>query len=276
MSGATEAELRGRGEAAAAQPPVPGAGRCQSDRWAGRPRSGVLAVAAVCLLVAGAASGHGETELEQGLAALRAGQPEDAIAAYTRAIDSGTLTLPELLSAYTHRCAAQEAAAQHRQAVSDCNAAIQLGSTAAAVFSLRGAAHQGLGRRDAAVADFERAVRLDPDLAAAHYSLGNLRLDGGDPAGAIESYSRAVAAQPDLAAAWHNRGFAHAQRSEWNAAVADYVRCYELGTRSDRAIFNLQDALHQLGLYSGPLDGAANAQLEAAVRAFRSRASAQP
>lgn len=243
-------------------------------RHSGGRRQAVIAAAAT--LVAGAAvlatsPALAETDIEQGQAAGRAGNHDDAVEAFTRAVNSGTLSLSDLVLAYTNLCIEQEARGQHEAAISDCNSAVTLGATQAPIFYNRALAHLALNHTQAGVADLERAVARDPSLAGAHYSLGNLHLDAGELDAAIASYTRAIEAAPRLAEAWHNRGFAHAQQSDFAAAMRDYLQCYDLGLQSDSVIFNIQDALTHLRLYRGDLNGVADAQFNAALQAYRSR-----
>jgi tetratricopeptide (TPR) repeat protein len=109
------------------------------------------------------------------------------------------------------------------------------------------AAHCGLGSvltmqndLDGAIAPFRRALTLDPDFVLAHLNLGHALSRKGDRGRAIAAWRRAHALKPD-ANVRHliesEQGRAHADRREWQQAVACYVRAKEVDPKEDDSNF---------------------------------------
>lgn len=177
-------------------------------------RSFLLVSAGVVLLAAGAAvAGAQDTEkspemalVETAYRELTAGRSADAIASYTRAIESQSLP-PELVAnALLNRALANQNLGRHEAAVNDYSAAMESGDMPpplrAVVFYNRGLSEQALGRPALAIEDFTSALLLDPELAQAYLSRASVLRQSGQYLFALGDYEKALRyshAEPHLA-----------------------------------------------------------------------------
>ena len=137
---------------------------------------------------------------------LTAGRSADAIASYTRAIESRDLA-PELLAnALLNRALANQNLGRHAAAVDDYTLAIRAGDMPpplrAVVFYNRGLSQQKLERPAQAIEDFTSALMLDPELAQAYLSRANVLRQAGQYLFALGDYEKALRyshAEPHLA-----------------------------------------------------------------------------
>ena len=133
-----------------------------------------------------------EDEVNRGNALVKSGEPDDAIASYSNAIQ----LKPDLADAYFNR----------------------------------GYAYGESGNSDRAIADYSEAIRLKPNDAEAYYNRGYAYGEKkGDHDRAIADYSEAIRLKPDFAKAYHNRGVAYGKKGEKSNADADFAKAKELG-----------------------------------------------
>ncbi|MBF0340484.1 MAG: SPOR domain-containing protein [Magnetococcales bacterium] len=167
--------------------------------------------------------------LEAGRVALRAGQLEEAVEAFTRMLntDAGREGTGERrLGALEGRCDAltRQALLQKRvepalRAVEDCSAALREQANLGRVWRLRGLARLAAGQPEQALINFNHALRLDPADGVALRNRGVVLLGLGRLAEAEGDFQRAGRIDPDQA--WHhfNRGVVHARNHRNNEAV---------------------------------------------------------
>lgn len=93
----------------------------------------------------------------------------------------------------------------------------------------------------------ERAIELRPDAAAYHSNLGNARRALGDNAGAMRAYRHALELDPQLLDALSNLGAALRERGELVEARAVLERAYALQPRHAAVLNNLAATLDGLG-----------------------------
>ncbi len=161
---------------------------------------------------------EGDDFFRSGLALLREGQYESAIADLTEAISKQ----PSRVDAYTARAEAYNAQRQTSEAYADYlraaeiyqiqnnfnqsitafTKAIELAPGEIAPLLGRGNAFLNKGEHIAATADFESAVRLDEKNVQAHFGLGRTRFEQGYYKKAIDHFKDARALEPDNAAVY--------------------------------------------------------------------------
>lgn len=152
-------------------------------------RSFLLVSTGAVLLAAGAAvAGAKDTNkppeialVEAAYRQLTAGRSADAIASYTKAIESQKLPAELVANALLNRALANQNLGRDGKAVEDYSAAMNSQTMApplrAVVYYNRGLSQQKLGQLAAAIEDFTSALLLDPELAQAYLSrAGVLRL----------------------------------------------------------------------------------------------------
>jgi tetratricopeptide (TPR) repeat protein len=136
----------------------------------------------------------------RGLAALSAGRPDEALAAF---------------------CAALEGAAA--------------GEERARIRNKCGVALVALRRFAEAREAFEAALEARATFAPALVNLGNLSLEEGRTSEAIARYERAIAADPEYAPAYLNFGIACKRSGRRAEAVRHFRTAARLEARGDRA-----------------------------------------
>ncbi len=156
---------------------------------------------------------EGDDFFRSGLALLREGHYESAIADLTEAINKQ----PSRAEAYAARAQAYNARQQNSEAYADYlrageiyqiqnelnqsisafSKAIELAPGEIAALLGRGNAFLSRGEHIAATADFESAIRLDEKNAQAHFCLGQTRFEQGYYRKAIEHFKDARSLEPD-------------------------------------------------------------------------------
>lgn len=98
----------------------------------------------------------------QGVALADAGQYDEAITEYTKAIELD----PSYAQAYNNRGVAYDNKGQYDLAIADYNKAIELSPNSALFYYNRGFAYSKKGQRDLAISDLNKAIELssDPEL----------------------------------------------------------------------------------------------------------------
>lgn len=111
-------------------------------------------------------------------------------------------------------------------AIAACTRAIESGTYAgldlAKLHNNRGVERKLKGDLDGAIADYGVALALNPGDFFAYNNRANVRRDKGDLAGAIADYGEAVRIEPDYAAAYINRALVHERMGNVEAARADF------------------------------------------------------
>ncbi|MYG06771.1 tetratricopeptide repeat protein [Candidatus Poribacteria bacterium] len=150
-------------------------------------------------------------KLQQGNFLMMVKQMDQAIAAYSRAIELN----PKLAEAYNNRGATYGAKGELDCAIADCNKAIELNPKLADAYYKRGIAHLGKGEFDRALADYSKAIELDPGLAKAYNDLGAVYAKKGELHSAIVNFTKAIELDPDYTEAYINRGITWLYLQEW-------------------------------------------------------------
>ena len=153
---------------------------------------------------------------------------DQAIAACTRAINSGRYSGRQLAALFANRCAELTNMQESDKAIEDCSQAIQLNPNGADAFSNRGGAYRAKGQYDRAIEDYSEAIRLDPNYANAFNNRGNTYNAKGQFDRAIEDFNQAIRLNPNLAIAFYNRGFSWERKNDLQRALVDFKKFSEL------------------------------------------------
>lgn len=158
--------------------------------------SAFLAASVAVAGTAFAAQGNQNSQITEAAKAMAAGDKDLAIANYTVAIDSGSLSGEDLGSALLNRALAYQQSGDVEKAVSDYDRALkQSGLTsdqAATAHYNRGLAQHKLGKLSAAIDDYTAALYSKPDLAQAYYSRGNALRESGQNLFALSDFEKAI------------------------------------------------------------------------------------
>jgi tetratricopeptide (TPR) repeat protein len=146
----------------------------------------------VCLTSPTWAGGLGD--FNAGEDAFYAGNYDEAIRLYTRAIASGELSQEQLSE----------------------------------VYELRGFTWDDKGDYDKAIADYTKAIEIDPKNSYAYINRGVDWYDKGDYDRAIADYTRAIEIDPKNSDAYYNRSLAWDKKGDDDKAKDDYAKAIEL------------------------------------------------
>ena len=134
---------------------------------------------------------------QAGTAWLLAGQPENALASFSAAINLGNAD-SDLLS---DRARAYAMVKNWAGAESDLTKALARDQYRADLLVLRGSARHAMGHKADALADFNQALDMDPHYADALVERGAMKLEAGDVKGARADWQVILATQPRSPAA---------------------------------------------------------------------------
>ena len=126
-------------------------------------------------------------EIGKGLKALAAGDAQQAIEAFKRAVQAA----PQSAEAHNHLGVALDKAGDPEGAITEFRKAISLQLQNAAAYNNVGDLLAKQGNIDAAIDELERAVALKADLAEAHYNLALVLLQKGDRERSRTEFERA-------------------------------------------------------------------------------------
>jgi tetratricopeptide (TPR) repeat protein len=121
---------------------------------------------------------------------------DNAIAACSRQIASGTLKRQDRAQAFNNRGAAYNFKGDYDRAIVDLNEAIQFDPKNASAFVNRGDAYNSKGDYDLAIADYSEAIRLGPKNAVAFINRGLAYNSKGDYDRAIADLNEAIRLDP--------------------------------------------------------------------------------
>ncbi|QEG33684.1 tetratricopeptide repeat protein [Bythopirellula goksoeyrii] len=162
---------------------------------------------------------------EEGMKLLEAEQWDDAVAAFTQAVNIDN-TYAE---AFFGRGEALRNMDDYQAALDSYKAATNIDSKSAKAYNGQAIAERELGLYDLAFNDFNNAIgldRRDPEIAA---NLGDLLVNfRQDPTSALRVLDKAAELDPENAEVYRNRGLAHAQLRHFDEAEADLAKSVEL------------------------------------------------
>ena len=122
--------------------------------------------------------------------------PDKAIEACTRAINSGKIAARDLAQLHYSRGAEWAAKGDHDRAIADFDVAIHLNAQLAEAFYSRGVSWAHKGEPDRAIPDFDAALRLNPKNADAFQSRGTEWLMKGDYKRALADFDASARLDP--------------------------------------------------------------------------------
>ncbi len=188
------------------------------------------------------------TDLEIGIDRLQAGQFPEAIASFTRAIE----TSPG--AAYGNRCLAYLQLGDDENAIADCTAAIEIDRDNLEAYLNRGVAYYRAGKNNDAIADFDRVVSEDPNEFRAYYNRGLVYSQLGDLDKAVNDFDRAIATAGDrpfsLSSIYDDRGVAYLQAKQFDAAKHSFTLALNFDENNASAYYNLGCTCHCLGEFT--------------------------
>lgn len=192
---------------------------------------------------------HGEAYYQRGLAYQRLGKTQEAMADVTQAIQLD----PNHTKAYLLRGNLRFQLGDDQGALDDYNRSIYLDPKQAAAYLNRGSAQAAIGNEQAALLDYNQAIAIDPKLAAAYLNRCLTRSNLDDQSGAIQDCTQAINLQPDYAYAYQNRGLAYRRAGDVQKAIADFNIAIRLDPKDADPHYNRGIARQDLGDQTGAI-----------------------
>ena len=162
--------------------------------------------------------------LNLGICRRRAGEPQPAIQALSRALE----LKPGYARAAFQRGGVYLELGEPERALADFELGLRSAPGDAQAWSQCGAANRALGREGQAATCYERAAQLRPDWAHAHLQAGRARTRNGQAAMALPYLEQALRLAPDDASAHFALGLAHDQLGQFDLALAGLERASAL------------------------------------------------
>ena len=176
-----------------------------------------------------------KTQTEAGLKFAGKGRIEEAVAAFTQAIELDS----SRWETYRLRGIAYARLAQHPSAIRDFNVALLHNPECAGCLYERGTVKMLSGEMAEALNDFSKCVELDPEHAAAYSSRAGIRIRKGHYREALADIGSALLLTPQNPDYLHNRAVILTALGRYGEAIRDYERVIEINPRSAGSYNNL-------------------------------------
>ena len=247
-------------------------------------RRTAAAALTLCFAMTAPALADGVTDGNAGREALLAGNTDEAIRLFSRAIAFGGLTaknqavtlnlrgnaylgrgqtevalddvneslrLSETVDAHFTRAKVFIAQYRFDDAVEDLTRAVAMGGEAADVYALRGHAQLYAGRMDDAFKDLDHALKIQPRYAFALRTRGHAFMNSGQDDKAITDLTMAIAIDPKDSEAYWLRAYAWRYRKkDLPKAVADYTAALKADPNDSTNRTSRADVYEELGRYA--------------------------
>lgn len=164
--------------------------------------------------------------LEQGKQALEAGDIDQAIDAFTKAL---RLSLGNLAEAYLWRGIAHSACQAYALAMNDYQQALNLDPNYADAYAERGTLLRLTNNPNGALNDLNIALSLNPEHLDALYQRALTYSDLRHYSHAIADLNQVLALDSGIAQAYEQRGQLYAQVGDFNRAIDDLERYLRMG-----------------------------------------------
>jgi tetratricopeptide (TPR) repeat protein len=154
---------------------------------------------------------------EKGYALGNAGRHQEAMEAYTRAIELN----PKSALAYGNRGNAYGRLGDHQRAIRDVDRAIELNPKNALAFANRGRTYTRLRDYQQAIRDFDRAIELNPKYAAGYHSRGLAYYYSGKYQKALNDSNKVLEINSEDIIEYSSRGLIYARLGDYQKATND-------------------------------------------------------
>ena len=156
------------------------------------------------------------TPVQKGTAALAAGDYDQAIEAYTQAIQSN----PQDASAYFQRAVAYVKADEDDKAVADLARAIQINPRYRQAYYRRSFIYMIRGNYDQATADLNQAIQINPEFTQAYFRRACVEMMSGQDDPALSDLDRVIEIDPNFSQAYVRRSFAFMLKGDYAQTIA--------------------------------------------------------
>ena len=180
----------------------------------------------------------------RGKAWMTEGDPADAVADYTRAIEldpANVATLKDRALAYTKL-------GEHAKAVEDWTGLLTRQPDNDQFYRFRGTSLLAAGRHGDALADFDKSLEINSGGIDAYLGRAAVYDSLGDQAKARREFERAIAVKPGYLAIYWERAVMAERWGEQNSAIKDY----EMVLKINGVYSHARKALRRLGIEHPP------------------------
>jgi len=196
-------------------------------------------------------------DIERGQDLLAEGEFEDAIEAFTDALEEDArnvdallgrseayaslgearraladaeraLILEESSEAYLVRALALLVDGDFQGALDDLSSAAQLDPENAEAFVLQADIFSALGEVEQALANYDAAIEIEPENANYYYNRGLIYYNSGELDAALEDYNTAIEIDPENPDFYFSRSYVHFDQGDLEATLQDDARVIEL------------------------------------------------
>ncbi|WP_448572759.1 tetratricopeptide repeat protein [Trichothermofontia sp.] len=186
---------------------------------------------------------NSEALAQQGMAALRSGQWESAIAYYQQALPD----YPQPAEIHFHLGYAYHRWGDENRAMEQYQRALSLRPDYPEALCNLGNIMQARQQWETAIAYYHRALAIVPDYADVHNNLGTALFNQDQLAAAIAHYQQALKVKPDHLDAHYNLGNAYVKQRDFTAAIAEYQQVLAQNPNHIEATHNLASCLFKQG-----------------------------
>lgn len=169
----------------------------------------------------------------RGVANLRAGRYDDAIADFNKCLELA----PNYPKAYYNRANAYVMKRDYRKALSDYSVAIIMKPDYSEAYYNRGDLLSSLGEYADAAKDFTAAIKINPRNVKAYNGRGISYAAIGEHDKAITDFSEAIRLKPLYAEAYYNRALAYKLAGDPVKALSDLKQASKQGIKVDRTLY---------------------------------------
>ncbi len=170
------------------------------------------------------------TWVEKANVAFKSGDFKAAINAYTFAIYNDLRNV----RLYVLRGYSYSESGMHREAIADCNHAIELQPDNPANYLARGKCFHKMGNLGRALEDYSLAIKMNPDDPRFRSIRGGLLFERDRYREAIADYTKAIELDPNTIGYYFSRGNCYDSLGDYPRAVEDFTRTIDLdATRAD-------------------------------------------
>jgi tetratricopeptide (TPR) repeat protein len=160
---------------------------------------------------------------------------ESAIAACTRAIDSGQWGGHDLAILYNDRGIEYKNKNDYNDAIVDFNQSIRADPQYALAFNSRCNTYSAMGNNSAALSDYNMAIQLNPKYVEAYINRGTVYAETNQIDLAMADLNQAILTDPTDANAYQIRGVIEGIKGDTAAAATDTAKAKQLSSPSAAA-----------------------------------------
>jgi tetratricopeptide (TPR) repeat protein len=164
---------------------------------------------------------------QAGVAAMKSGQWDTAIASFMKLVDADPNYKDAYFALYSIGVA-YKAKRDFAHAIPFFDTAIAKDPSIAMAYEGRGDAYSDLGNSKAALADLDRAISLEPKRASGYAARARQKLKDRDANGALADLDRAIELNPRDSRSLYGRSLIRGNARNYDLALADLSKAIEI------------------------------------------------